>query len=455
MIATGKKRTAKRAGDGNSDRTARISRQYQSERTNFQISVPPWAEPLRQRSRYKAAWGGRGGGKSHFFAEMVVERMVNDPDLRVVCIREIQKSLKFSAKYLIESKIRSLGVVDRLEILATEIRRRDGQGILIFQGMQDHTAESIKSLEGFGIAWIEEAQSISQYSLDLLLPTIRTPGSEIWATWNPVQPGDAIDKMFRGENLPESAIVVRTNYTDNPHASAITTSEAEHCRATDTDKYNHVWLGGYAVVSDLQVLGGKWAIAEFDTRSATMVGLDGPYYGADWGFGSDPTTCIIAWVSGDGRSLYLEHESHEYGLELNEVAGVWIRDIPGVADHVVRADNSQPQSINHVKGLGIPRLVAADKWPGSIEDGIKFLRSFDKILVHPRCRETIAECRLYSHKQTKGGDILPDIVDKHNHLIDALRYALAPLIRKESQPTHAPIPAAAVVSPAIARSIFA
>lgn len=417
--------------------------------SNLQIVVPPWAAPLRGRSRYKGAWSGRGGGKSHFFAEMLIERMITDPGLRVVCIREIQKSLRFSAKFLIESKIRALGVADKFEILTTEIRRRGGSGILIFQGMQDHTAESIKSLEGFGVAWIEEAQSISQYSLDLLIPTIRTPGSEIWATWNPDQPSDAIDKLLRGEAPPADAIVVSTSYLENPYCSEITKAEAEYTRSTNTDKYNHVWGGGYAVVSDIQVLGGRWQIAAFQSAAD----WDGPYYGADWGFGTDPTTCVMLWRSRDGRSLYIEHESLEYGLELNDVAAAWIRDVPGVADHSVRADNSQPQSIAHVRSMGIPRLVAADKWAGSIEDGIQFLRSHT-IYVHERCRETISECRLYSHKVNKAGDILPEIVDKHNHLIDAIRYALAPLILQDARPQVAPLPKEREHSPRQVRQIF-
>jgi phage terminase large subunit len=142
--------------------------------------LPRWALPLTQPVRYKGASGGRASGKSHFFAEEAVEAMVCDPELRFVCIREVQRSLKFSAKSLVESKIRAMGVEDCFDVLNTEIRRKGGNGVMIFEGMQDHTADSIKSLEGFGRAWVEEAQSISQKSLDMLLPTIRATGSEIW-----------------------------------------------------------------------------------------------------------------------------------------------------------------------------------------------------------------------------------------------------------------------------------
>ena len=161
--------------------------------------IPRWAIPFRQPARYKGASGGRSSGKSHFFAEEAVEAMVNDPSLRFVCIREVQRSLKFSAKSLIESKIWALGVGHLFTVLEREIRRNDGTGVMIFEGMQDHTSESIKSLEGFGRAWVEEAQSISQRSLDLLLPTIRAEGSEIWFSWNPNQPTDPVDAFFRKE----------------------------------------------------------------------------------------------------------------------------------------------------------------------------------------------------------------------------------------------------------------
>ena len=133
--------------------------------------------------RYRAAFGGRGSGKSHFFAEMLIERCVLTPT-SVVCIREVQKSLNQSVKKLLEIKIEALGVSDMFTVRDNKITSKNGS-MIIFQGMQNHTADSIKSLEGFDIAWIEEAQSISEMSLSLLRPTIRKPGSEIWATWNP------------------------------------------------------------------------------------------------------------------------------------------------------------------------------------------------------------------------------------------------------------------------------
>ena len=407
---------------------ARVSLKKPESRT-LQINVSDWAKPLMETARYKAAFGGRSSGKSHFFAEYIVKRCLEDPDLRVVCIREIQKSLKFSAKALIERKIRDFNLSDDFEVLTTEIRRKNGHGVIIFQGMQDHTADSIKSLEGFGIAWVEEAQNLSGRSLSLLRPTIRAPGSQILFSWNPDQPTDAVDAFFRGESgLPNGAIAVEVNWSDNPFLPEEARAEMAIDQARDLDYFNHVWNGGYNVKSSLQIFHGKWRVEEFEP----MTGWE-PYFGADWGFANDPTVALKVWVH--GRRLYVEYESYQVGLELDQTAKRWMRDIPGIEHYVVRADNSRPESISHVKRAtddrpGIPKLTAADKWAGSVEDGIAYLQGLE-IIVHHRCVKFTEECRRYIWKTNAAGDILPIPLDKFNHGYDSCRYALAPLIRSQ------------------------
>lgn len=210
---------------------------------HFRRRVPRWARPLQRPTRYKGASGGRGSGKSHFFAEEAVERMVVNPAARIVCIREVQRSLKFSAKALVEAKIRELGVASLFLVLTTEIRRVGGPGVMIFEGMQDHTADSIKSLEGFDVAWVEEAQSISQRSLDLLIPTIRAEGSELWFSWNPDKKTDPVDQFFASGR--DGMVRVHTTYRDNPFLPSTLRKEAEAMRLADPDKYAHVWGGSY------------------------------------------------------------------------------------------------------------------------------------------------------------------------------------------------------------------
>lgn len=396
------------------------------------LATPAWAEPLLVPARYKGAKGGRASGKSHFFAEMAVEEMVADPDLRFVCIREVQRSLKFSAKSLIEAKIRALGVQHLFTVLDREIRRNGGSGVMIFEGMQDHTADSLKSLEGFGRAWVEEAQNLSKRSMELLLPTIRADGSEIWFSWNPDQPTDPIDQLLaprdaQGKELPppDGAVVVHVNYLDNPFCPQVSREEARRLQRVDPDAYAHVWLGQYNTKSDAQVLAGKWTVDEF-TPAADW---DGPYQGADFGFAQDPTTLVRCWVH--ARTLYVEREAYRVGLELDHTSDHWLRAVPGADRYVTRADSARPESISYLKRHGFGKIEGVEKWKGSVEDGIAHLRQYERIVIHARCTHAADEARHYSYKVDKQtGDVLPEVVDAHNHIWDAVRYALAPLIKK-------------------------
>lgn len=200
--------------------------------------------PLLKPARYKGAYGGRGSGKSHFFGEHLVEECIASPGTLAVCIREVQKTLAQSSKRLIESKIESLGVGSHFRVFNDKIET-PGDGVVIFQGMQDHTAESIKSLEGFRIAWIEEAQTLSHRSLQLLRPTIRVEGSEIWASWNPRHKRDAIDEFLRAKP-PADSIVVSVNWRDNPWFTKVLEAERQHDLREYPERYEHTWEGGYA-----------------------------------------------------------------------------------------------------------------------------------------------------------------------------------------------------------------
>lgn len=389
------------------------------------IATPDWGVPFLEPMRYKGLKGGRGSGKSHFFAELAVEESIMYPDLAFVCIREVQKSLQFSAKRLLESKIKKLGVSDYFDITDKEIRRRSGDGIFIFQGMQDHTADSIKSLEGFDRAWCEEAQRLSQRSLKLLRPTIRKPGSELWFSWNPDQPTDPVDAFLAGPDAPPDSLVDHVNYDRNPFLPDTLRKEMEYDRRVNPEAYEHIWLGGYNKKQNAQVLGGKWVVDEFEPEAS----WDGPYYGADWGFSTDPTTLIKLWIN--GNFLMIEHELYKVGLELTDIPEAF-KTIPGAELHKIRADSSRPETISLVKNSGLD-IEAAKKGPGSVEDGIAFLRSFEKIIIHERCQNTINEARLYSYKIDRlSGDVLAEIVDKNNHCWDAVRYALEPIMKQSN-----------------------
>lgn len=168
-----------------------------------------------------------------------------------VCIREVQKTLKDSAKRLLEAKLKamSLGRPQGFRVFR-EVIQTPGDGAIIFQGMQDHTAESIKSLEGFRRAWVEEAQTMSAGSLTLLRPTIRAPGSELWFSWNPRRKSDPVDVMFRGPEIPTGAAVVQANWSDNPWFPDDLKQERLDFLRMHPDQYDHVWEGGYVSVSE-------------------------------------------------------------------------------------------------------------------------------------------------------------------------------------------------------------
>lgn len=231
------------------------------------IDTPEVFEPLLAPARYKGAYGGRGSGKSHFLAELLVEECLANKGTRAVSIREVQKTLKESSKRLIEDKLTALGVFSGHGFKAfQEVIQTPGDGIISFTGMQDHTADSIKSLEGYRLAWVEEAQSLSARSLQLLRPTIRLEGSELWFGWNPRRKSDAVDALLRGVGLPTGAVVVKANWKDNPYFPAVLEQERQDCLRLQPEQYEHVWEGGYATVLEGAYYAASLALAKQEGR---------------------------------------------------------------------------------------------------------------------------------------------------------------------------------------------
>lgn len=401
----------------------------------LKIQTPEWALPLLEPSRYKGAWGGRGSGKSHAFAEMMIEAHILDQSESSVCVREIQKSLNQSVKRLLELKIQEMNAGAYFEVQDAVIKSKKGDGRIIFQGMQNHTADSIKSLEGYSRAWVEEAQSLSQRSLDLLRPTLRKPGSELWFTWNPRSSDDPVDLLLRGENPPSNAQVIRVNYTDNPWFPDVLREEMEYDLRRDPDKYAHVWLGEYLRNSESRVF-KNWRIEEFEAPPDATHRL-----GADWGFASDPTVLVRCHII--GRTLYIDFEAYQIGCEIMDTPDLFMT-VPESEKWPLVADSARPETISHMRKHGFPKIMAAVKGPKSVEEGVEWLKSYD-IVVHPRCKHTIDELTLYSYKTDPlTNRVLPVLEDKKNHVIDALRYACEGVRRAvASKPTNAaPLPMA-------------
>lgn len=397
--------------------------------TTLQIQTPRVYAPLLADARYKGAYGGRGSGKSHFFAEMVLEECIREKT-DVVCLREIQKSLKFSVKKLLENKISSMNAGAYFEVQNEQIKSSSG-GVIIFQGMQDHTSDSIKSLEGFKIAWFEEAQTASQRSLDLLRPTIRSPGSQLLFTWNPRFATDPIDQLLRGPTPPPSAIVVQANYADNPWLPAELQDEMEYDKRRDPDKYAHIWLGKYQSNTSSRVF-KNWTIEEFEVDPAALI-----RQGADWGFSVDPTVLVQAYIV--GRRLYIPHEAYRVGCEIVDTPDLFM-SLPAAEKWPMVADSARPETISHLRKNGFPKITSAIKGPKSVEEGVGFLQGFD-IVVHPRCTHTIDELTLYSYKTDPLDEskVLPLLADKNNHVIDALRYAMEGARRAANVRTRKPL----------------
>lgn len=395
------------------------------------IETAPVFAPLYQPARYKGSKGGRGAAKSHDRAGALVELCLMQ-ETRALCLREVQLSLRQSVKKLIEDKIKAFGVQREFRVLNTHIEGPHDSEIH-FQGMQNQTAESLKSFEGFDLAWVEEAQTISKRSLTLLRPTIRKPHSELWFTWNPRFSTDPIDDLLNRDDRPPHSVVVHSTYRDNPWFPKVLQDEVDYDRRRDIDLYTHVWEGGYETRNEARVF-KNWRIEAFDTPHNAEFLL-----GADWGFSVDPTTAGRCFIV--GRTLYVDDEVYQIGCEIDDTPALFDRlgcedctptvDCGGTGkghgsarEWIMIADSARPETISYMQRHDYPRIVPARKGPGSVEEGIKFLQSYD-IVVHPRCVHTIDELTHYSYKKHPLTDaIMPILSDKKNHVIDRLRYAI-------------------------------
>lgn len=385
----------------------------------LQIQTPRVFLPLLQPARYLGIWGGRGGGKSHFVAEYIIERCLLEPGLRVVCVREFQSSLEQSVKRLLEDVIARLNVEKYFRVMHAHIET-PGDGIIIFQGMRTSTSDSIKSLEGYDLCWCEEAQSLSDRSLTMLRPTIRKENSSILFSWNPNLPTDPVDVLLRSERTPPNTIVVRANYSDNPWFPDVLQGEMEWDRSRDPEKYAHVWLGEYQRNSEARVF-KNWVVEEFETPDDTMF-----LWGADWGYSVDPAVLIRCWVR--GRNLYIDRECYRIGVEVDHLPALFDQIGNGMARNwPIFADSAAPQTISYLQRNGYPKLQPAVKGPNSIKEGVVFLQSYD-IKIHPRCTHVIDEFTHYSFKiDPLTGLITPILSDNKNNTIDSCRYAVEKL----------------------------
>lgn len=373
---------------------------------------------LFQPAQHKAFYGGRGSAKSHAIATYLVIVASNSTQ-RIVCARQFQNSINDSVKELIENKIKALGLLEQFTITEREIVHRGTGSRFTFVGL-DRNPHSIKSLEGADICWVEEASTINNRSMEILIPTIRKPGSSIIWSWNPDHETDPVDQFFRGTNNPKwirpaDSIIQRVGIEDNPwFYSTSMPNQMWQMMVGNFNRYRHIWLGEYDHDYEGKVFPsvviGSMEVPEYAA----------PRYGMDFGFGSDPSCVVKVYVMHDTRTVYIAREYYGHVTLAQLPAG--IKSVIADTDDLIRADSSQPGTIEHLNGQGF-NIVGAKKGPGSVKSGITWLQGF-RILIDPSCEFMREEARLYSWQKDKlSGKRLSVPVDAHNHLWDAVRYA--------------------------------
>lgn len=396
--------------------------------TEADVELPPKLvdvfTPERGAVQYRGAHGGRGSAKSFTFAKMAAiwgyaERM------RILCTRELQVSIKESFHAELKAAIASEPWLAANYDVGVDYLRCSNGTEFLFRGLRNNVS-SVKSTAKIDLTIVEEAEDVPENSWLALEATVfRQPRSEMWVIWNPRLENSPVDQRFRKMPPPDS-LIVQMNHWDNPwFPENLEKLRKRQQELLDPATYAHVWEGAYLTNSQAQILAGKVRVAEFTPKP----GWSGPYHGLDFGFAQDPSAAVKCWVHDD--RLWVEYEGGGRELEIDQTAGRLKECIPGIEAHIIRADSSRPESISYLRRHGLPQTVGVEKWSGSVEDGIAHMRGYREIVIHPRCRETINESRLYSYKVDRlSGDVLPDIVDANNHYMDAIRYALAPMIKR-------------------------
>ncbi|EMQ5756763.1 PBSX family phage terminase large subunit [Proteus mirabilis] len=398
-----------------------------------QLQIPAKLAPLFTAvgKRYRGSHGGRGSAKTRTFALMTAVKAYqaanNGESGVILCAREFMNSLEESSMEEVKQAIRSVPwLAANFDIGEKYIRTIDRNVSYVFCGLR-HNLDSIKSKARILLCWVDEAETVSETAWQKLDPTVRESGSEIWVTWNPEKDGSATDKRFR-KQPDDDMVVVEMNYTDNPWFPDVLEKVRRRDRKNlDDQTYAWIWEGAYLENSDKQVLANKYVVKSFPDDLWQKA--DRLLFGADFGFAKDPNTLLRQFILND--CLYIEYEAYGIGVELDHMPAFYDK-IPESRKWPIKADSARPETISYLKRQGF-NISAAKKWQGSVEDGITHLRGFKQIIIHPRCKETAKEARLYSYKTDRiTGEVLPVIEDKNNHCWDAVRYGLDGYITQKS-----------------------
>lgn len=408
--------------------------------TAVNVELPPkMIANFAQPAKHRVFKGGRGSAKTTGLAKMSAIYGYKFAEAGrsgvILASREFMNSLDESSMEEIKTAIRSEPwLEDYYEIGEKFIRTKNRRVSYAFAGLR-HNLDSIKSKANILLNWTDEAEGVSEAAYRKLTPTIRgATDLENWISYNPESPDSATHKRFV-EQEPTRCIVTEMNWRDNPwwHQSGLEEERLDDLRLRP-ETYDHVWEGQFLTITDAQVFSGKFVTDEFDPfddKGDLKSGWHGPYQGVDFGFAQDPTAAVRCYVH--ENVLYVHKEAGKVKLELDDTASYVNDRIDGFEKYVARADSARPESISYLRRHGMPRIEPVKKWQGSVEDGVSFMKAFDKIVIHSDCTATAREFRLYGYKVDRlSGDILPIIVDAHNHYIDAIRYAITPLIKRRT-----------------------
>lgn len=405
--------------------------------TSAQLPLAPKVVPVFSgEARNRVLHGGRGSSKTRAAALMTAVDGYRFGRSGVggimLCGREHLNSLEESSMQEVKEAIRSVPWLDAYyEIGEKYIRSKDRRINYAFTGLR-HNIQGLKSKARILRAWIDEAEHVSDEAWRTLLPTVRAQGdwwqSEIWVTYNPESPDSATHRRFR-ESPSADTKVAEINWQDNPWFPEVLNRERLEDLRKRPDTYGHVWEGEFLVISDAQVFRDRFRSEAFTPGES----WHGPYFGLDFGYAADPTAGVKLWVH--ENRLFVEYQLYESKLDIDRTVQAAARALPQCTMHTVRCDSARPETIAYLKQNGMPGAIGAKKGQGSVEDGVEYIKSFDEIIIHPRCADVLMEFTKYSYRVDRlSGDIMPKIVDAHNHAIDAIRYALEPLIRFRAQP---------------------
>lgn len=420
----------------------------------MKIKIAEKFRPLLLEShRFKVYYGGRGAGKSHTFALSLL-LAATERKIKVLCAREFQSSIKDSVHAILK-KIILTEKLPYFQVTETEVRNIKTGSVFIFKGIK-RDIDSIKSTDGITHCWIEEAEKVSKKSWDELIPTIREEGSEIWVSFNPREEKNETYQRFV-VNRSSDTLTVLVNYYDNPFISQTLLNDMEKCRREKPkEEFDYIWLGKPRKISDAVVFKNRFEVKEFETAPQDLMYQRRVFFGADWGFANDPNTLVRCYIQ--DSCLYIDHCAFDKNYVVDGVGYVvrgeptelnkmpqFFDKVPESKNWIIYGDSARPETISYIKNHGYRSLISVKKTTkdakaekkgtglGYVEDGIEYLKSFEKIYIHPRNKDLIIEFENYSYQTDKvTEEILPKLEDRYNHGIDALRYALSSYMRKKT-----------------------